>query len=200
MPAPAGLRQVPAENPARGRTRSPPLTTLQQGLTLIELVACVALCALLASLASPSMRELLQRHRAISAEHTLISQLQLARWTAVTHNTETILCPSADGFACARDGNWSTTWLLFTDIDGNRKADTPDSIIRVTSPPNPQRLRLISSRGRSFIRYFPDGRSAGTNLTISICSMEGALLAQVVVNNVGRPRGQRPKISRPCPL
>ncbi|WP_303746836.1 GspH/FimT family pseudopilin [Stenotrophomonas pigmentata] len=173
---------------------------MQQGLTLIELTTCVALCVLLASLALPSMRELLQQHRAISAEHTLISHLQLARWTAVTHNTESILCPSVDGTSCARDGNWSSTWLLFTDIDGNRKADTPDSIIRATSPPNPQRLRLVSSRGRSFIRYFPDGRSAGTNLTISICSMEGALLAQVVVNNAGRPRGQRPKSSRPCPF
>ena len=43
-----------------------------------------------------------------------------------------------------------------------------------------------------------DGRSAGANLTISICSQDGAVLGRVIVNNMGRPRSERGD-GRPCP-
>ena len=49
------------------------------------------------------------------------------------------------------------------------------------------------------LRYLPDGSSAGSNLTVSICSPAGVLLAQVIVNNIGRPRSERPKTPAPCP-
>lgn len=171
----------------------------QQGSSLLELILAAALCALLASLGLPLGRALLLHQRGISAEHTLIRNLQLARWHAVTQGTETVLCPSTDGKRCSRDGNWSNNWLLFDDIDGNHRSDQPDAVIRFDAPPSPSLLRVASARSRTFIRFKPDGRSAGTNLTISICCPEGTLLRQVIVNNAGRPRSERPKTPRPCP-
>jgi len=145
------------------------------------------------------MQAVMTRQQAIAAEHMLVAHLHLARSHAVAHNKEVVLCPSHDHRRCNRDGNWSNDWLLFVDNDGNRRPDQPLDIIRAENTPTPARLRLVSSPRRNFVRFLPDGRSAGTNLTVSICSEDGALLTQVVVNNAGRSRSQRPKKPGNCP-
>ncbi|WP_329607079.1 GspH/FimT family pseudopilin, partial [Xanthomonas perforans] len=43
---------------------------------------------------------------------------------------------------------------------------------------------------RSIVRFLPNGRSSGTNITISLCS-NARRLADVVVNNSGRARTVR---------
>ena len=66
-------------------------------------------------------------------------------------------------------------------------------------PLNPH-LHIQSSSGRNHLRYLPDGRSAGSNLTIRICNQKGLLLGAVVVNNAGRPRTERARGDTPCPI
>ena len=78
------------------------------------------------------------------------------------------------------------------DRDGNRRPDKPEDIVQADNAPSSRHLRLISSMGRQQARYLPDGRSAGSNLTISICNVQGRLLATVVINNSGRIRSARP--------
>jgi len=65
--------------------------------------------------------------------------------------------------------------------------------------PTSRHLRVVSTTGRQQLRYLPDGRSAGTNLTISICNPKGELLGAVIVNNMGRARSERPKVPTACP-
>ena len=89
--------------------------------------------------------------------------------------------------------------MLFLDDDGNRAPDASDEIIRVDLEPTSRHLRVFSTTGRSQLRYLPDGRSAGTNLTVSICNQRQELLGQVIVNNMGRPRSERPQAPTPCP-
>ena len=74
-----------------------------------------------------------------------------------------------------------------------------DEILRVDLEPTSRHLRVVSTVGRQQLRYLPDGRSAGTNLTISICNKGGELLGKVIVNNMGRPRSERPKRPAACP-
>jgi len=169
------------------------------GFTLIELVTTTAVLALLAGVALSPMQALLERQRASAATSSLISHMQLARLSAVERNRRTVLCPSSDGATCAAGTDWSQGWLLFVDEDGNRRPDTDDEILRVDLAPTSRHLRIASSAGRQQLRYLPDGTSAGANLTLSICSPDGVLLAKVVVNNAGRPRSERPTDPAPCP-
>ena len=177
----------------------PALRRFQTGITLIEALICACLLILLVTFAGPPLHEMMTSHRALSAEHALMSQLQLARTTAVVYRQDVVLCPSLSGHTCSRSNDWNTGWLLFVDADGNRHPDTKADIIRADSLAASAHLRLVGSAGRSFIRYLPDGRSAGTNLTVSICSSNGQVLRQVIVSNAGRARGQRPKVPRDCP-
>ena len=89
--------------------------------------------------------------------------------------------------------------MLFVDEDGNRRPDQGDDVLRQETEPTSRHLRIVSTTGRQQLRYLPDGTSAGTNLTLSICNDHGELLGRVVVNNLGRPRSERPAKPASCP-
>ncbi|HSD16078.1 MAG TPA: GspH/FimT family pseudopilin [Thermomonas sp.] len=169
------------------------------GFTLIELAATTSVVAILAGIAAPSLADFLERQRASAAMNSLLTHMALARVAAITRNRRAVLCPSVDGQHCETGTDWSNGWMLFLDEDGNRTPDAGDEIIRVDLEPTSRHLRVLSTTGRSQLRYLPDGRSAGTNLTVSICNQRQELLGQVIVNNMGRPRSERPQAPTPCP-
>ena len=47
-------------------------------------------------------------------------------------------------------------------------------------------------------RCQPDGRSAGSNITLRVCN-SGQLVGELTVNNVGRSRTRRISGNVPCP-
>lgn len=169
------------------------------GFTLIELVTTVAVLAICTGVALPSFASLLEYQRSSAAITSLMAHMSLARMAAVSRNRRAVLCPSTDGMTCSSSLDWSAGWMLFVDDDGNRVPDIREDILRVDLQPTSRHLRVVSSSGRQQLRYLPDGRSAGSNLTLSICSRSGALLGQVIVNNMGRPRSERPKAPTACP-
>ena len=89
--------------------------------------------------------------------------------------------------------------MLFIDSNRNRRPDAGDEILRVDIDPTSLALRLPGTSGRRYLRYLPDGRSAGSNLTISLCNRKGEKLGAVIVNNAGRPRSERAKTGSVCP-
>ena len=170
------------------------------GFTLIELAVTMSVIGILAGIAAPSFAGFIERQRASAAITSLMTHMSLARIAAISRNQRAILCPTSDGVHCEQGTNWSQGWMLFLDEDGNRKPDGSDEIVRVDLEPTSRHLRVASTTGRQQLRYLPDGRSAGTNLTISICNKGGELLGRVIVNNVGRPRSERPAVPTACPV
>ena len=169
------------------------------GFTLIELVTTMSVMAILSGIAAPSFAGFIERQRASAAMSSLMTHMSLARIAAISRNQRAVLCPTSDGAHCESSTDWSQGWMLFLDEDGNRTPDATDEIVRIDLEPTSRHLRVASTTGRQQLRYLPDGRSAGTNLTISICNKGGELLGQVIVNNMGRPRSERPKVPTSCP-
>lgn len=170
-----------------------------KGFALVELVVAVAVLAICVAVAVPAMGPMLERQRAASAMEALATQMQLARMAAITYRQPTVLCPSHDGATCSGVPDWSGGWMLFLDVDGNRRPDPGEEVIRVEAAPTSRHLRLLATSGRPQVRYMPDGRSAGSNLTISVCGRDDLLLGAVILNNMGRPRRFRPVSPHPCP-
>ncbi|MDH5835551.1 GspH/FimT family pseudopilin [Luteimonas kalidii] len=170
-----------------------------RGFTLVEMTLTVAILAVCAAVAAPVMGDLLERQRAGAAMGALATQMQLARMAAITYRQSAVLCPSRSGTACDGSTDWSGGWMMFLDRDGNREPDAGEDILRAESGPMSRSLRLLGTTGRPQLRYMPDGRSAGTNLTISVCNGDGILLGAVIVNNAGRPRTFRPTTPAACP-
>lgn len=166
------------------------------GMTLVELVVTLGIMSIIAAIAMPAFASMLKAARVRSAVSELSADLALARISAISRNHSYILCPSDDGVLCRTDGRWDAGWIGFYGRSGQ-------SAVPATGPTTVRQrredgIRIVSGAGRPNVRYLPDGRSAGTNLTIDVCA-KGVLAARVVVNNAGRIRSERPKSPSPCP-
>ena len=167
------------------------------GFSLVEALTVLAITSILLLIGVPAYASLVQSQRASSAMHLLTAHMASARSTAITYRIPTVVCPSDRAGGCRRDGDWSQGWLMFFDADGNRQPDSRQDILRDENAPIHPSLRIVSSAGRTQLRYLPDGRSAGSNLSVRLCR-EDKLLAQVIVNNTGRIRSETAPGSRPC--
>lgn len=168
------------------------------GFTLVEAIASLAVLAILVTVGLPSFARLRERQQSATVISALVTHMQLARMAAVTYRDAAIMCPSGDMAACDAAGDWSLGWIVFVDRDGDRRPDPGDRILRGHGPV-PRGIVLKGTRGRQQLRYQPDGRSAGSNLTIHVCNRNGEKAGAVVVNNGGRPRIERPAPGTPCP-
>jgi type IV fimbrial biogenesis protein FimT len=167
------------------------------GFTLVEAVTVLTIISIGLVLGVPSYKGLMERQRASTAMHLLTAHMASARNTAISYRIPTVVCPSNLAGGCRTDGDWSQGWLMFFDKDGNRQPDLREDILRDENAPVHPSLRILSSASRSQLRYMPDGRSAGSNLTVRLCR-EGILLGKVVVNNWGRIRSEKGSGSAPC--
>lgn len=170
----------------------------RRGFSLIELLFTLTTAAILSTLAMPGLQHLVVRNQVSQAHNQLIAALQLARSEAITHNTASILCPTADGHTCAPAQQWAGGWL--TGVDQDRDYQPDDQPSRVfTGFANG--IRVYSSRGRLQVRFQSDGSSPGSNLSLIVCQTGQPQTARsIVVSNFGRVRqGQpSPEQARAC--
>lgn len=85
-----------------------------RGFSLFELVVTLSVAAILATIAVPSYRSLVQSNGLTTQTNELVGALNYARATAVTRGTTVTLCSSADRVTCRNDTDWSTGWLVYT--------------------------------------------------------------------------------------
>lgn len=169
-----------------------------RGFTLIEVVTSLSVLSILLAVGLPAFSALLEHQRTSSAMAALVSQMSHARLAAVKHRRPVVLCPTTDGLRCDASRDWSNGWMVFVDRDEKRRPTRASDLLLLELSPRSTRLDIRSSAGRSHLRYLPDGRSAGSNLSIRICNPKGLKLGAVVVNNAGRPRTERAAPGTPC--
>lgn len=161
----------------------------QAGVTLVEQIMALAILAVLASIAAPSLGSMLSRNRLQTMQTDFMAGLNHARFTAVTRGVPTIFCPSDDGQLCNGSNAWSHGWLVGEDRDADGQ---PDHGPLFTGASRGRQIYARSGTGRYRVRFRPDGSAPGSNLTITLCSAEEKQPAlNVVVSNPGRIRGER---------
>jgi len=157
------------------------------GMTLIELVVGLAFAATAVGFVLPSFNKMVERQRVAAVHNLLHSVLNQARTVAITARKSTVVCPSDDGLVCRLDGKWEGGWFSFVDANANGRKDVGEMIIASRSEEVDQ-LLLRSSSSRPSARFMPSGRSAGSNMSIRLCSPSGRALQAVIINNGGRTR------------
>lgn len=160
------------------------------GFTLIELLTTLAVGCILMAIAAPSMHSVMARSKVAAANNSMIGALHFARHHAVEFGVRTVLCPSRDGQRCDDSQHWENGWLVATDRNGDNQPDRGPVAVDMPLPPG---IVVLSSAGRTHVRYQADGSAPGSNLSMIVCQHGDADDAlRIVVSNSGRVRKAKP--------
>lgn len=156
----------------------------QEGITLIELVTTVAIIGVIAVFASRSASAAINASRTSSGVSSLYASLTRARSLAASGNLEIVLCPSSDGESCTGGYHWERGWIVFPALHGgsDRSADEP---ILLRQAALLRSVHLVTSAGRTHLRFQPSGGNVGSNATFTFCDGRGAkpAIAYAMANN-----------------
>jgi len=168
------------------------------GLTLVELVASIAVVAVTLALGAPSLKRAVEENRVRSEVRRLVTAINLARSEAVLRNSPVSLCPSAvaaTGEAVC-SGHYAGGWMVFSNRDRDRVVDEgSDQLIRAFDA-LPAGFTLTNRAGTrpasELVTYLSDG-SSRRNLTFLICppGRGDRPSRSIVINRIGRARVAR---------
>lgn len=161
----------------------------QKGFSLIELMATLAIAAIVLSIAIPSYQTAVQNNRRTTAVNELATALQLARSTAISQRVFTVVCKSPDGVTCptgAGSGDWTQGWMIFTDTNnnGSLNAGGTDTLIRVHGALSGNATFIGNNNVINQVSFSPQGLTRN-NGTITHCDARGATDASALVISVG---------------
>lgn len=165
----------------------------QRGVTLVELLAAIAIMAILTSVAVPSFSVMRLNALRSSSMNALWHAIFLARSEAIKRNSVVSMCRSADGIRCNNTpGNWSEGWMVFDNLDHDEPAqlDSGEPVLRQFHGSNAIDIRVnpANPNGRKTFTFRSFAQSSA-NGTIVFCDSRGNSTARaIIISHTGRPR------------
>lgn len=131
------------------------------GFTLIEMMAALAVLAILISVAAPSIREFIMNGRIRAQASDLAGDLALARSEAVKRNVRVALCTSNNGTSCTESA-WQAGWIVFADPDADGALASPETVIKAASALSGGNVLSTTGQGTNsaggyYVEYRPSG-------------------------------------------
>jgi type IV fimbrial biogenesis protein FimT len=162
------------------------------GITLIETLFVLAIVAILCGFVSSSVSAAVGAARTSGGLANLLTALTTARSAAANGGIDVILCPSADGNSCSGGDHWEVGWIGFQVLHTGSDREPADPIVLRQSA-FPPKVHLVSTQGRTRIRFQPNGSNAGSNATFTFCDGRGAKAASAyAMSNPGNLRAVTP--------
>ena len=172
----------------------------QTGFTALELIVTMTIVAILLATGVPAFKNYSWNLRMKTAMDTLQADLNLARGRAISHNTQTVICPVSVSGDCTGQSAWQDGWIVFADLNADRNKQEGEPLLKQAGAI--AMLDISSSSSRTQLRFYPNGSAPGSNASILFCDSRGATEAGTIsVSNSGRIRLQA-KVAQPtenCP-
>jgi type IV fimbrial biogenesis protein FimT len=160
-----------------------------QGLTLLELMISLVVLATILTLGVLAFSSLAARSQQTAEINRFVRSLQLTRSYAIKSGYDHVLCPSNDFINCLEGTTWERGYLLFEDRNADRLRNPGEKLLHVTQPAGKIGIAMHSTSGRQLVIYRPDGRSDGSNLTLTFCDPERQIPPKaVILSNTGHAR------------
>lgn len=160
------------------------------GFGLAELLAVLAISAILLMVALPSLGSQLRAYRLRLAAADFLGAVELARGQAMGLGQTTMLVPSEASL------DWAGGWTVFIDRNGDRRPDAGDDILLRHPPLAPGiaiYLAFASQQGPPYLAYNSMGRGCSHNNSMAarfgtVTLAQGRQLRRIKINMLGRAR------------
>mgnify|MGYP001627516700 CR=1 FL=1 len=154
-----------------------------KGFTVTELLACMAIMAVLFSMSVGHFSSLRERQHAAATINQLSNALQLARASALSQRKRHTLCPSANGENCSDD--WSNGLLIHTGTH-----PTPGTIVTFYPRIGSGDLRWHGFGSGKSIQFQGNGYLLVQNGSFIYCppTPDPRLARALIINKSGRIR------------
>jgi type IV fimbrial biogenesis protein FimT len=161
----------------------------QSGMTVIELIVALAIVATLAAFATSGASAAINASRASNSISSLFAALTNARSFAASGGVDVVLCPSVNGSRCVAGYHWENGWIRVIAATHTGRDRTADEPILLRQEALPKNIHLITSAGRTRVRFQPSGGNAGSNVTFTLCDGRGpgSASAYAMANNGNLP-------------
>lgn len=140
---------------------------IENGFSLLETLATLALALTLTATAVPALSSWLHKQRVQSLQKELFHISSKARYLAVTRKTRITLCPLTEQGWCSPD--WAGNLSSFTDSNGNRYLDANEEIISTLLIPEKIALYWRGMHPNNSIHFSSQGMTFVSNGTMSLC-------------------------------
>jgi type IV fimbrial biogenesis protein FimT len=189
------MRQIVGKRMNSSRSTFP--APRRKGFSLIELMAVLAISAILLAIGVPSFRTMIQKQRITTATNDFFAAIHLARSEAVQRGRRVDLVPTDPG------GDWAKGWIVFVDNNNNQRADLGEQVI-FTSGAAAHGIVIqakLTDSSVQYVAYNGTGRTR-TNKnseTPQFGTFSFKLDSQnrkIILNMLGRPRLCNPDIDK----
>ncbi len=159
----------------------------------MELLAAMAVAAVLFSFAVPGFTEFLDRQRSIVVVNQLIGAVRFARHAAITQRATMALCP-AQQTVCARRNQWHLGAMIFKDSNANGVREPNELIIaQLPALRVGERVFWRSFRNKPYLQFKSTGLTSWQNGSFQYCpaNADPRYSKAIIVNAAGRTTKSR---------
>jgi len=166
-----------------------------RGHTLLEMLCVLAIAAILANMAMPALRGMLQQHRLGATVNDFLAAVTLTRSEALRRSAQVMLLPAA--------GDWRSGWVVAVDRNANLQYDAGDELL-YSHPPPATDVTITGSftdNSRPYLAYGAGGQSRSRTGAAQAGSWEfscGGQRRKIIINFLGRPRSCNPDSGKPA--
>lgn len=162
----------------------------QEGFTLIQLIICLVIIAVVTALSFPAWRPIIEKSKHQAAAYRIYRFFQFARSSAVYQRHTLTACASRDRISCIVSNDWSQSDLiLFIDHNQNGERDTDESVIRHLSLASLEaQLQWRSFGNKHYLQWQSNGMSYYQNGNFLYCPKDKnpRHAFMLIVNAAGR--------------
>lgn len=160
-----------------------------RGVTLIELMATLAVAAILLTVAAPDWRRMVGQHQLRAVVSDLYHDIALTRSQAIARGTRVMLVP-------AEQASWDAGWTVMVDRDGDRRPGAGDELLAVhQAVPKGIRISSVFTGQRAPFYIAFNGTGRGCSDTSSVAARWGSLsisgdgqVRRIRISMLGRAR------------
>jgi len=140
-----------------------------KGLTLFELLLCIAVLSIAFTLSSHSIPGWINHARLTSTLNNLVGLIHYAKTHAIVEEASVTICPIQDG-KC--NGNyWGTNTVAFVDKNNNQALDKDEPILRYTDKSSD---KVVIKSSRDQIVFYRGGTLASP-VSVYICVFDNIM-------------------------